>query len=783
MSTKAGQLQPLPNELPDGVLVLVGSRTLAPLHPFARQQVEERASIIDLQHHRLRPISILEICRRAPPSAALPPEIHQRIVDLCNGHPLALSYLLNRLRGTDAESASDALEAAPAYDGDMAAEYRAVWDGIEHDDAVVDILAVCARLRIPFTTEWLSSWAQPPAVRAFRRKLQYLFRRYRDGWRFFHDSFRQFAADRTAIGDDGVPSERADSLGHQHIASLCTETRDPRVAAEELYHRYCADQHDAVLALARLAVFREQYRQLRSPELIREDICLAMKVAGNRGDVQILVRLLLALVEADERSSALEDVDVPRALCDAGFVDEAIAWCGEETRRVPRAYAYGLAARLGAAGDPAGRRLFDMAEHDVDKSDRIRNRGEEDEMALAWTRAAPLFRPLPAVVAAIRNQIEHLTGDGPLHAQFRTERWSCYVEMYRALIGACEGNKTGLTTIDSALTDDAARFVSSAALSDGHGASESTVRTRTRSFASINSLQVQVRIALLKTASTAEEAQVRLGHLLSIDNDVPLFSSTILDVAEHLISHDLLDHAATLLARTSYDESLTVQDLGYTGEGDAIEQRFRYWRLRFLVASDDADVPASIPPQAHTPAGNALSPEAAVHRDTDAIQLAARIDAAARALGRLDSRTISGHPSALSEAWATFLPLLDVFLPPRNGGSSTLRGIVQRKRELMDIMATVAGRYGRDLPQWLSDMLAQRFTSEQDRWPLYLRLELADRLSSTGASAPWYRETLDAYEAAIATEDVHSRLRETCDLVQRHAEPVNDIETAAVGIY
>ena len=101
----------------------------------------------------------------------------------------------------------------------------------------------------------------------------------------------------------------------------------------------------------------------------------------------------------------------------------------------------------------------------------------------------------------------------------------------------------------------------------------------------------------------------------------------------------------------------------------------------------------------------------------------------------------------------------------------------------MDIMATVAGRYGRDLPQWLSDMLAQRFTSEQDRWPLYLRLELADRLSSTGASAPWYRETLDAYEAAIATEDVHSRLRETCDLVQRHAEPVNDIETAAVGIY
>ena len=115
-----------------------------------------------------------------------------------------MSYLLNRLREADTGSAHDVLDAAPAYAEDMAAEYRAVWDDIEDDDAVVEILAVCARLRIAFTTEWLSTWAQPSAVRAFRRKLLYLFRRYRDGWRFFHDSFRQFAADRTALGDDGA---------------------------------------------------------------------------------------------------------------------------------------------------------------------------------------------------------------------------------------------------------------------------------------------------------------------------------------------------------------------------------------------------------------------------------------------------------------------------------------------------------------------------------------------------------------------------------------------------
>ena len=73
---------------------------------------------------------------------------------------------------------------------------------------------------------------------------------------------------------------------------------------------------------------------------------------------------------------------------------------------------------------------------------------------------------------------------------------------------------------------------------------------------------------------------------------------------------------------------------------------------------------------------------------------------------------MSDCPAPLSEAWATLVPLLDVFSSKPDEGSSTLRGIMGRKRELMDIVATVAGRYGRGLPQWLGDMLAQRFKSE-----------------------------------------------------------------------
>ena len=131
---------PRPDELPDGVLVIVGSRTLDPLRPEAQQQVHEQQAFVDLGKHRLSPGSVIEVCRRASLTADLEPELHQRIAELSDGHPLALSYLLNRLRDAEGEPAADVLAAAPAYSGDIAQQYRAVWAEIEADATIVEIL-------------------------------------------------------------------------------------------------------------------------------------------------------------------------------------------------------------------------------------------------------------------------------------------------------------------------------------------------------------------------------------------------------------------------------------------------------------------------------------------------------------------------------------------------------------------------------------------------------------------------------------------------------------------
>ena len=258
------------------------------------------------------------------------------------------------------DSAEAVLSAARPYGGNVAEYYRHIsGTAFKATTTFVEILAVCSRLRVGFKTQWLNTWAPRQTVQAFRQQLHHLFREHVDGWRFFHDSFRQFAADRTALGDDGRPDDAENAAAHQRVAELCAESNDHAVAAEELYHRLCAGQHSSALLLAQQAAFRAQRYQLRSAELIRADIESALSVAAEHAEVEAMLQLILALFELDEHGRSLEEIDVVGLLHDVGLVQEAVTYCGD-ARGVSFAHAYRLAADLAASGDPSGRRIFDL---------------------------------------------------------------------------------------------------------------------------------------------------------------------------------------------------------------------------------------------------------------------------------------------------------------------------------------------------------------------------------------------------------------------------------------
>ena len=625
------------------------------------------------------------------------PEAHQLIVQLCNGHPLTLSYILNRLRDLGGENPEDVLAKAPAYSGDVAAEYLAVWEDVCEEDGVVDILAVCSRLRTAFTTQWLRSWAPIPAVRTFQKKLLYLFRHYHDGWRFFHDSFRQFAADQTALGDDGRPDENADSEAYERIADLCSHSTDPRIAEEQLYHRYYAGQHDQVLNLATQATFRKQYLQMRSPDLIGEDVALALDVAANRADVLTILRLLLALAELNDRNVALESVDMPGLLSDAGLIDEAIAYCATGGRSQQLVHAYNLAARLGYCDEYSGRRIFEQIP--FDDPDWAQINDNDGDIAVAWVRAAAIFRPLRSVIVTIRNLLDKPLESNRQDRFIRRERWSRYGRMMQVLIDsvAIREGESALVTIDAALIEHTTSLMGK----DRTQAKEMGYAERgddSSEVAIVIDLRVQLQEAILKLSRSADLVQHSLDMLVSISRKIPVYASTALDAAELLAEQGIVDHATRLLDYASYHKVLTVGELTRSSIDNELGLRFRHWRLRHLLASNGEDIPASIPPALDTPAGNDIPKGAPTHSDFLSIKLAADIDSAVRRLGQLAAAARAGETTSIVDVWSSLSGSLDLFQSTEMRNSPTLSLISKCKTELMSIIAEVALEYDQGLP-------------------------------------------------------------------------------------
>jgi hypothetical protein len=100
------------------------------------------------------------------------------------------------------------------------------------------------------------------------------------------------------------------------------------------------------------------------------------------------------------------------------------------------------------------------------------------------------------------------------------------------------------------------------------------------------------------------------------------------------LQFERLDDAATLLSRANLDAQLDTRDLGYSNKG-AIDERFRYWRLRHRLLRRQTpdlanEVLVSVPPDESTPAGNRIMPSASAHDYPEAIELMRVVDAIVR---------------------------------------------------------------------------------------------------------------------------------------------------------
>lgn len=318
---------PPPTALPDGVFIVLGTQITAILPAPVQDGLSHDDRTVDLPPLTRQEVS--ELANGAGPGRWLRPDQQDRLVDVSEGHPLALTYLLQELITLETselevvgrrDAADLVLANASTFGAEVTTRYRGYLRATGTDPDLHDLLGTIARVRTSIDLRWLATWVTPHTLGEFEQRTAMFFRRSGSVWHFIHNSFRVFLANETA-STAGLADSNRDRTYHLKLAEACAQAGEewPLYRDEELAHRFLAGQFDRVLALATPAHLREALlRQLRPLGTIRDHAQLALRAAVASQDYSAFLRMLLFLNELSQRQYVLEPEKIAEALSKLG---------------------------------------------------------------------------------------------------------------------------------------------------------------------------------------------------------------------------------------------------------------------------------------------------------------------------------------------------------------------------------------------------------------------------------------------------------------------------------
>jgi hypothetical protein len=437
---------PLPEHVPDGVYIVLGSQTdelsgLPPRIHYTLQDNERRIIVGKLQLSDVQTIAL-----EAIPELSIKEQY--RVFVLSAGHPLALIYLLKRLlQAAHVQERSRILDESVLYTGNIEEQYWSHWRQIELDETLTHTLALLSRVRGSIALNWIAQWVSKPIL----RKLQKLFLTYfqqegPDYWVFFHNSFRLFLIQRT---EQPLPGVRPDHLRRQYHVELAEKYKESGNPWhwETLYHLYNSGNFKDVIVLGESHWFLDQVAALRPLDAVQTDIRLAIQAAGNIGDVVALARLTLIWAAVEQRASVLENRKLPDLLIKAGEPYKAAEQLRDNLQlRVEPTQALRLSVELIDAGlETEGRQLFALAEPLELLSgqliaDNHRRPQNMQDILREWAESATVIRgpkEVITVVRRIRVELQRFEKGDPEVENRRFQNW---LLIYAALL-CCQRGK------------------------------------------------------------------------------------------------------------------------------------------------------------------------------------------------------------------------------------------------------------------------------------------------------------------------------------------------------
>ncbi len=743
---------PPPASVPDGVLILLGSQKLdlERLSPRIGLQLKEDGRTV-----MMRPLSrraVHAVVEASGLSALVTAPDLDEIARRSAGHPLALAYLVNRLR--DAKTNADAelaIETSPMYDDTIEQEYEVYWTQHLDADEIRDLLAMASRLRVPLDLSAAGGWVGENVVQRLVKSGKQYFAADDEGhWRFFHNSFRQFVLDRTGrspFRDSADPQRDRDY--HRRLADLANAAApEDSFSWEEVYHLFQVGEPNAVIEVATQSWFRKQYLEGRAPHLIRDDIGWALRAGRDLRESMCLVRLLLADEEISERTEVLDSLDLPGIHLALGDPEEALSASVHDGQlKAERTRVLNLADELLRAGYPShARQAFDAAEplDLLSGSRKVDPWGaQRNELIRAWLEVAHHFLPVADVVSAIaRLDIDERAsgGTGDPETEKQKVREGFLVNLADSIVASgAEGRCTELLQAARAQLD--ASFV-----------------------ARLDQRMDETRIALHPHRPSGAAA---LDRLLAVHASSQLSVRRRLLVADRALQiKGDAETANTLLEGIPQPASLAWRKGGDRPQTLApFTHLIRFYRLLAALRRP-------------------IEPEIAVPNTDDEDTVADVL------LERMIVRSANvwgaawrGDIDAPALVWSALLPTVRIQEISRSDRGKRPHYWYSYQRvagDYFDLVVQAAAAHGSDALARFGEEIESRWTSSStaDLWPANLRRTVALLLLRSGDDPERLRRTLEAIEPNLGVkEDVHDRISNFESQIRAWAE-LGDLERA-----
>lgn len=400
---------PLPDEIPDGVYIVLGSQS------YELEDIDHAIKVVYKEGHRTIQIDSLnrkEVYKylessKITPLLSNPQKL--KVFEKSQGHPLYLAYMIERIQGVKA--LDETIESFIPIEGEIENYYNKIWRPIQKDIKLVELLGLISRINGFVNPSFVNEWTFDQSVlRDFKEKAKFLFNDSQNGWTFFHNSFKQFLLHNTAIDyliDEYDPKK--DIEYHKQLANNYKKSQT-EPSWKRNYHLFQSEQYDGFISEVTPESFTSQLIEFRPVEEIRQDIKLGIEIAKRRKDVNILIRYLFALAEIEIRLNNIDPASFTEELLEFGKSSIAKNYLRTgSTLRCSETYALKASHLFIEFGDKIEASiLFNMAYPDaisesaikidnLQKYEEIRNTLEE------WVFVAPNFIEINNILSKINN--------------------------------------------------------------------------------------------------------------------------------------------------------------------------------------------------------------------------------------------------------------------------------------------------------------------------------------------------------------------------------------------